>query len=74
MRVAAPSYYIWMVFLLPYAGALVTPLLAKLPSARDYASVSIALVSALFAFLQLFSVLQGQSVTLFNSFIPSSLS
>lgn len=62
-----------MVFLLPNAGALVTPLLAKLPKVRDYVSVLTSLVSALFAFLLILPVLQGQNVTVFDSFIPRSL-
>jgi len=67
-----PSYYLWMVFVVPFVGALVVPLTGK-SRARDYIAVAFALVSALFALLLLIPILQGKTLTVFNSLIPVSL-
>src|SRR2546427_4588863 len=68
-----PSYYLWMVVLLPYAGALIAPLLAKAPKARNLLAVLFSFVAALYALLLLIPILQGQSVSVYDSVIPSSL-
>ena len=68
-----PSYYLWMVVLLPYAGALIAPLLAKSPKARNLLAVLFSFVAALYALLLLIPILQGQSVSVYDSVIPSSL-
>jgi len=68
-----PSYYLWMVVLLPYAGALIAPLLAKAPKARNLLAVLFSFVAALYALLLLIPILQGQSVSVYDYVIPSSL-
>ncbi|TLY13990.1 MAG: NADH-quinone oxidoreductase subunit L [Thaumarchaeota archaeon] len=68
-----PSYYLWMVVLLPYAGALIAPLLAKAPKARNLLAVLFSFLAALFALLLLLPILQGQSLSVYDSVIPSSL-
>jgi NADH-quinone oxidoreductase subunit L len=70
MSVTIPSYYLWLIFILPYAGALLTPLLARNQRLRDYAAVSFSFLSAIFALQLLLPVLQGQSITItgFTSF------
>src|SRR5712691_11599112 len=73
MSALLPSYYLWMVVLLPYAGALIAPLLAKAPKARNLMAVLFSFVAALFALLLLIPILQGQSVSVYDSVIPSSL-
>jgi len=58
----------------PFAGALLTPLLARLGGrVRDYAAVAFSGLAALFAFLLLLPVLQGESVSVYNSIIPTSV-
>jgi len=60
---AIPSYFIWLIFILPFAGALVTVALRKAGRLGDYAAAAFALLSALFAFSLLIPVLQGQQPT-----------
>ncbi|MDA4122778.1 MAG: NADH-quinone oxidoreductase subunit L [Thaumarchaeota archaeon] len=67
-----PSYYFWMVFILPLVGAAITPLTGR-SRVRDYLAVLFSLVSALFALLLLLPVLQGQTISVYNSLIPASL-
>jgi NADH-quinone oxidoreductase subunit L len=67
-----PSYYIWMVFIVPLAGAVIMPLTGK-SRTRDYIAVLFSLASAIFALLLLLPVLEGQSVSVYNSLIPASL-
>ncbi|MDG6902107.1 MAG: NADH-quinone oxidoreductase subunit L [Nitrososphaerota archaeon] len=64
MSFAIPSYFVWLIFILPYAGALVTVALRKLGRAGDYAAAAFAFLSAAFAFTLLIPVLQGQSPTI----------
>jgi NADH-quinone oxidoreductase subunit L len=56
-QLSAPlaSYYLWLVILLPYAGALLAPLLAKTPKVRNLAAVAFSFLSAFFASLVLVS-------------------
>ena len=61
MSFAIPSYFVWLIFILPYAGALVTVSLRKAGRLGDYAAAAFAFMSALFAFALLLPVLQGQS-------------
>lgn len=69
-----PSIYLWLVVIFPFAGALLTPLLSKLGGKlRDYAAVGFSALSALFAFLLLVPVLQGETITVYNSIIPTSV-
>jgi len=73
MSYAIPSYYVWLVFILPYAGALVTAALRKAGRVRDYVAVAASLLSALFALDLLVPVLTGQSASVFDSIIPKSV-
>jgi NADH-quinone oxidoreductase subunit L len=69
-----PSIYLWLVIIFPFVGALLTPLLSKLGGkVRDYAAVAFSALSALFAFLLLIPVLQGESISVYNSVIPTSV-
>jgi NADH-quinone oxidoreductase subunit L len=70
--VMIPSYYVWMVFIVPFVGALVAPLTGK-TRARDYIAVLFALVSALFTLLLLLPILEGKTISLYNSLIPTSV-
>ena len=63
----------WLVVIFPFVGALITPLLSKWGRARNYAAVLFSALSALFAFLLLLPVLQGESVSVYNSVIPTSV-
>ncbi|MDA4136121.1 MAG: NADH-quinone oxidoreductase subunit L [Thaumarchaeota archaeon] len=67
-----PSYYVWMVFIIPFVGALVAPLTGK-TRARDYIAVMFALVSAIFTLLLLVPILEGKTISLYNSLIPTSV-
>ncbi len=62
-----------MVTLLPYAGALITPLVARVPRVRDLLAVLFSFVAAIFALLLLLPIMQGQSINVYDSIIPSSL-
>ncbi len=66
MSFAIPSYFIWLIFILPYAGALVTIALRKLGRMGDYAAAAFALLSAGFALIMLLPVLEGQPITISN--------
>ena len=61
MSFAIPSYFVWLIFILPYVGALVTVALRKAGRLGDYAAAGFTFLSALFAFTFLIPVLQGQS-------------
>jgi NADH-quinone oxidoreductase subunit L len=67
-----PSYFIWMVFIAPFLGALVTPLTGR-SRVRDYIAVAFSLVSALFALSLLVPVIEGQTLSVYSSLIPTSL-
>ncbi|MDG6914156.1 MAG: NADH-quinone oxidoreductase subunit L [Nitrososphaerota archaeon] len=70
--VPVPSYFVWMIFILPYVGTVVTPLTGK-GKARDALAVLFPLLSALFALDLLIPVVQGNTVSLVNSIIPVSV-
>ena len=73
MAFAIPSYFVWLIFILPYVGALVTVALRKMGRLGDYAAAAFAFLSAAFAFTMLIPVLQGQSPSV-NSVPPLSTS
>ncbi len=60
MVYSIPSYFVWLVFILPYVGALVTVALRRLGRLGDYAAVAFAFLSAVFAFTMLIPFLEGQ--------------
>jgi NADH-quinone oxidoreductase subunit L len=62
MTFTIPSYYIWLIFILPYVGALATVGLRKAGRLGDYAAAAFAFVSALFAFTMLLPLLEGQTL------------
>jgi NADH-quinone oxidoreductase subunit L len=66
MTFVIPSYYVWLVFILPYVGALVTVVLRKAGRLGDYAAVAFAFLSALFAFTMLLPLLEGQTLGINN--------
>ena len=73
LSITLPSYYLWMVILLPYAGALLAPLLARTPRVRNLAAVLFSFLGAVFAFLLLAPIILGGSVSVYDSIIPASL-
>src|ERR1039458_774240 len=70
--VAIPSYFVWMVFIAPFIGALIAPLTGR-SRLRDYIAVAFSLASALFALALLLPILQGQTLSVYKSLIPASL-
>ena len=73
MGYAIPSDFVWLIFILPYVGALVTVSLRKFGRLGDYVAAGFALLSAIFAFTMLVPVLQGQPLTV-NSVGPLTTS
>jgi NADH-quinone oxidoreductase subunit L len=73
MAVSEPSLYPWLVIILPYAGALLIPLLRRAGRITDFVAVGFSFLSALFDLLLLVPVLQGQTVSLNDSVIPASV-
>jgi NADH-quinone oxidoreductase subunit L len=73
MAYAIPSYFVWLIFILPYVGALVTVALRKMGRLGDYAAAAFSFLSALFAFTMLLPILEGQPLTV-NSVGPLSTS
>jgi NADH-quinone oxidoreductase subunit L len=61
-----------MVFIVPLVGAVLIPLTGR-SRIRDYIAVLFSFVSAVFALLLLLPVLEGQSISVYNSLIPTSL-
>ena len=70
--VMVPSYAVWMVFIVPFIGALIAPLTGK-TRARDIIALVFPLVSALFTLELLIPVVQGNTIALYNSIIPASV-
>ena len=70
--VPVPSYFVWLIFILPYIGTVVAPLTGK-GRVRDALAVLFPLLSALFALDLLIPVVQGNTVSLVNSVIPASV-
>jgi NADH-quinone oxidoreductase subunit L len=68
-----PSYFVWLVFILPYVGALSTVALRKAGRMGNYVAVAFSFLSALFALSMLLPILRGQSLSVFDSVIPKSL-
>jgi len=66
MALVVPSYIIWLIFIFPYMGALVTVALRKVGRIGDFAAVLFAFLSALCALVMLIPVLQGQPIVVDN--------
>jgi NADH-quinone oxidoreductase subunit L len=73
MAYVIPSYFVWLIFILPYVGSLVTIALRKAGRLGDYAAAAFAFLSALFAFTMLLPLLEGQTLTV-NSVGPLATS
>jgi NADH-quinone oxidoreductase subunit L len=63
MSFAIPSYFVWLIFILPYVGALVTVALRKAGRLGDYSAAAFSFLSALLAFTMLLPLLEGQSLS-----------
>ena len=70
--VPIPSYFVWLIFLLPYAGTLAAPLTGR-GRIRDVAAVLFSFLSAIFALVLLVPVIEGNTISLVNSLIPASV-
>lgn len=73
MSFAIPSYFVWLIFILPFVGALVTVSLRKAGRLGDYAAAGFSFLSAVFATTMVLPLLEGQSLTV-NSVAPLSTS
>ena len=73
MSYAIPSYFVWLIFVLPFAGALVTVALRKAGRLGDYAAALFSFLSAVFATTMVLPLLEGQTLTV-NSVPPLSTS
>ena len=73
MAFTIPSYFVWLIFILPFAGALVTVSLRKAGRAGDYAAAAFSFLSAVFATTMVLPLLEGESLTV-NSVPPLSTS
>ncbi|HKT21819.1 MAG TPA: NADH-quinone oxidoreductase subunit L [Nitrososphaerales archaeon] len=61
MVFSIPSYFVWLIFILPYVGALVTVALRRVGRLGDFTAVVFSFLSAAFALTMLVPVLQGQA-------------
>ena len=73
MAFAIPSYYVWLIFVLPFVGALVTVSLRKAGRLGDYAAAAFSFLSAVFATTMVLPLLEGQTLTV-NSVPPLATS
>ena len=73
MSYAIPSYFVWLIFILPFAGALVTVALRKAGRLGDYAAAGFSFLSAVFATTMVLPLLEGGALTV-NSVPPLSTS
>ena len=73
MSYAIPSYFVWLIFILPFVGALATVSLRKAGRLGDYAAAGFSFLSAIFATTMVLPLLEGQSLTV-NSVPPLSTS
>ncbi len=73
MTYVIPSYFVWLVFILPFVGALATAALRRAGRRSGYVAVAFSALSALFAFTMLLPTLTGQSLQVTYSVIPKSV-
>ncbi len=73
MSYVLPSYFVWLIFITPLVGALVTAALRRTRRLSGYVAVAFSLVSALFAFTMLVPTLTGQTLQVSYSVIPKSV-
>jgi NADH-quinone oxidoreductase subunit L len=67
-----PSYVVWTVIIAPFLGALLMPLAGR-SRLRDFLAVGFSLVSALAALTLLVPVIEGGTLSVYSSLIPTSL-
>jgi NADH-quinone oxidoreductase subunit L len=70
--VSVPSYFVWLIFILPYVGAVSAPLTGR-GRVRDLAAVGFSFISAVFALFLLIPVIEGHTISLVNSILPASV-
>ncbi len=68
-----PSYFVWLVFILPFVGSLLTVALRKTGRVANITAVAFSFLSAAFAFTMLLPLLEGQSLRAVDSVIPTSV-
>jgi NADH-quinone oxidoreductase subunit L len=73
MTFVIPSYSVWLIFILPYAGALLTVALRKTGRPANIVSVGFSFLSAGFALTMLLPLLEGQALNVVDSVIPKSV-
>ena len=73
MTFVIPSYFIWLIFILPFVGAIVTALMRKLGRLGDYATLVFSFLSGAFAFTMLLPLLEGQALGVNFSAIPKDV-
>ena len=73
MTYVIPSYFVWLIFVIPFIGAIVTAAMRKAGRLSNYVAVAFSLVSALFAFSMLIPALTGQALQVDYSVIPKSV-
>ena len=73
MTYIIPSYFVWLVFILPFVGALTTAALRRVVRISNLVAVGFSFVSAAFAFSMLIPILTGQSLQVDYSVIPKSV-
>ncbi|MBI3858622.1 MAG: NADH-quinone oxidoreductase subunit L [Thaumarchaeota archaeon] len=73
MAFVIPSYFVWLIFALPYTGALLSAALRKAGKVSNVVAVGFSLLSALFAFSMLLPIITGQSLDTVDSVIPKSV-
>ncbi|MBI3841508.1 MAG: NADH-quinone oxidoreductase subunit L, partial [Thaumarchaeota archaeon] len=73
MAFVIPSYFIWLIFILPFVGSLVTVALRRGGRLANYVAVGFSFVSASFALSMLLPILTGDSSSVLDSVIPQSV-
>ncbi len=73
MTYIIPSYFVWLIFVLPFIGALATAALRKAGRVSNYVAVAFSFVSAAFAFIMLLPTLTGQGLQVDYSVVPKSV-
>jgi NADH-quinone oxidoreductase subunit L len=68
-----PSYFVWLIFIMPLVGALATVALRRARRIANYVAVGFSYMSAAFAFSMLIPILTGQSLQVDYSVIPKAI-
>ena len=70
IAVAVPSYFLWLVFGLPFVGALATAALRRAGRASNYVAVAFSFLSAASALSMLLPILQGDTYVSADYTVP----